>query len=160
MCQIYTLHGSHTHAQTTTRETTFRAKGVRSLQNWMERSEKAVVLKRYGRHIRDIMSDLRGCRKGLKWDRSEPFWSRSLQTCCQTFILIRLPHNWSYSLLRYSAAELCSCHEVLGLKFELQTTKSEVVSIRCDCCQWREGSSHARRGTHLSKLKDETWCIM
>ena len=29
-------------------------------QKWMERSEKAVVLKRYGRHTRDIMSDLRG----------------------------------------------------------------------------------------------------
>ena len=38
----------------------------RKLQKWMERSEKAVVLKRYGRHIRDIMSDLRGYQKGLK----------------------------------------------------------------------------------------------
>ena len=38
----------------------------RKLQKWMERSEKAVVLKKYGHHIRDIMSDLRGCRKGLK----------------------------------------------------------------------------------------------
>ena len=33
----------------------------RKLQTWMERSEKTIVLKRYGRHIRDIMSDLRGC---------------------------------------------------------------------------------------------------
>ena len=35
----------------------------RKLQKWMERSEKAVMLKRYGRHIRDIMSDLREYRK-------------------------------------------------------------------------------------------------
>ena len=31
----------------------------RKFQKWMERSEKAVVLK-YGRHTCDIMSDLRG----------------------------------------------------------------------------------------------------
>ena len=40
----------------------------RKLQKWMERSEKAVVLKRYGRHIRDIMSDLRGYQKREKKD--------------------------------------------------------------------------------------------
>ena len=40
----------------------------RKLQKWMERSEKAVVLKKYGRHIRDIMSDLRGYQKRDKKD--------------------------------------------------------------------------------------------
>ena len=40
----------------------------RKLQKWMERSEKAVVLKRYGRHIRDIMSDLQGHQKREKKD--------------------------------------------------------------------------------------------
>jgi len=38
----------------------------RKFQKWMERSEKAVVLKRYGRHIRAIMSDLRGFQRGSK----------------------------------------------------------------------------------------------
>ena len=39
----------------------------RKFQKWMERSEKAVVLKRYGRQIRDIMFDfLRDFKKGIK----------------------------------------------------------------------------------------------
>ena len=43
----------------------------RKLQKWMERSEKAVVLKRYGRHIRDIMSDLRGYQTSIPKEGEE-----------------------------------------------------------------------------------------
>ena len=67
MRQIHTLHGSHSHAQKQLVQQQFEPKVIdRKFQKWMTRSEKAVVLKRYGRHIREIMSDLRGCRKGLK----------------------------------------------------------------------------------------------
>ena len=43
----------------------------RKFRKWMERSEKAVVLKSYGRHTRDIKSDLRGLQRGSNCNTAE-----------------------------------------------------------------------------------------
>ena len=60
MCQIHTLHESYSVAKKQLVQQHFEPTVIdRKFQKLMERSEKAVVLKRYGRHTRDIVSDLR-----------------------------------------------------------------------------------------------------
>ena len=60
-CKVHTLHDRTLLLKKQLVQQHFEPTVIdRKFQKWMERSEKAVGLKRYGRHIRDIMSDLRG----------------------------------------------------------------------------------------------------